>query len=128
MRKWMGLMTIAAALAACAPDRQAETVMDEIESGNGFLVEGMYEAFARGDVDAVRAALAEDVIWNEAENFPYADNNPYIGPQAVVEGVFARLGREWDYWRVVPGEQAIWMTHRRLKEIPYVGHSRYRAD
>jgi ketosteroid isomerase-like protein len=40
------------------------------------------------------------VEWNEAENFPYADNNPYIGPDAVVEGVFARLGAEWDGWNI----------------------------
>ncbi|GHF01450.1 hypothetical protein [Thalassotalea profundi] len=31
----------------------------------------------------VLAVLHDDIIWNEADNFPYADNNPYIGPQAV---------------------------------------------
>jgi ketosteroid isomerase-like protein len=39
-----------------------------------------------------------EIEWNEAENFPYADGNPYIGPDAVVEGVFSRLGSEWEYW------------------------------
>jgi hypothetical protein len=32
------------------------------------------------------------IEWNEAENFIYADRNPYVGPQAVLEGVFTRLG------------------------------------
>lgn len=36
------------------------------------------------------------IVWNEAENFPYADGNPYIGPQAVLEGVFARCIGEWE--------------------------------
>jgi ketosteroid isomerase-like protein len=40
--------------------------------------------------------LAPDVVWNEAENFVYADKNPYVGTQAVLEGVFLRLGTEWD--------------------------------
>jgi len=30
----------------------------------------------------------------------YADGNPYVGPDAVVNGVFARLGAEWEYWRL----------------------------
>ena len=62
------------------------------------IVRGMYEAFARGDVPAVLGAMSEDIVWNEAEGFPYADRNPYTGPQAVVEGVFTRLGTEWDGW------------------------------
>jgi ketosteroid isomerase-like protein len=62
------------------------------------VVRSMYDAFAAGDVPAVVARMDPQVEWNEAENFPYADNNPYIGPDAVVEGVFARLGAEWDGW------------------------------
>jgi ketosteroid isomerase-like protein len=42
------------------------------------------------------------VEWNEAENFIYADGNPYLGPQAVVSGVFARLGSEWDNFAATP--------------------------
>ncbi|MDX1579017.1 MAG: nuclear transport factor 2 family protein, partial [Gemmatimonadota bacterium] len=53
-----------------------------------------------GNVLAVLAAMDPAIEWNEAENFPYADGNPYVGPQAVVEGVFARLGSEWDYWNL----------------------------
>ena len=60
------------------------------------LVKSLYEAFGRGDVPTVLAAMDPKIEWNEAENFPYADRNPYIGPGAVVEGVFARLGSEWD--------------------------------
>ncbi|MBL7743069.1 MAG: nuclear transport factor 2 family protein, partial [Chitinophagaceae bacterium] len=36
------------------------------------------------------------VEWNEAESFIYGDNKPFIGPDAVVNGVFAKIGGEWD--------------------------------
>ncbi len=42
--------------------------------------------------------MSEDIVWNEAEGFHYSDRNPYVGPQAVVDGVFMRLGTEWDGW------------------------------
>src|SRR5512143_555032 len=56
--------------------------------------------FQRGDIPAVLAAMAPDIVWTEAENFPYADNNPYLGPDAILAGVFARLGGEWDGFAV----------------------------
>ncbi len=67
---------------------------------NAALIQGLYAAFAVGDVAAVMGAMSPDIIWNEAENHPYADGNPYVGPQAVAEGVFARLGGEWDGLRL----------------------------
>jgi uncharacterized protein len=66
------------------------------------IVRGMYEAFGRGDIPSVLAALDPQVEWREAENFIYADQNPYIGPQAVLAGVFMRLGSEWDGFSVAP--------------------------
>lgn len=71
---------------------------------NKKTIEGMYEAFGRGDIAFVIGALDGDVEWWEAENFIYADKNPYIGPQAVLEGVFARIGNEWEWFTVTPAE------------------------
>ncbi|TFY98656.1 nuclear transport factor 2 family protein [Ramlibacter rhizophilus] len=71
---------------------------------NVTLVQSIYEAFARGDVPAVLALFADDIEWIEADHFPYADGSPYRGPQAVVNGVFARLGAEWDGFSVQPKE------------------------
>jgi ketosteroid isomerase-like protein len=71
---------------------------------NKKTVEGMYEAFGRGDIPFVIGALDRDVEWWEAENFIYDDKNPYIGPQAVLEGVFARIGQEWEWFTVTPIE------------------------
>ena len=50
---------------------------------NGERVHALYEAFSRGDVPAVLGAFDPQIRWQEAENFRYADRNPYIGPQAV---------------------------------------------
>lgn len=68
------------------------------------LIRGVYAAFAAGDVPAVVGAMSADMVWNEAENFPYADGNPYRGPDAILAGVFARLGGEWDGFAALPEE------------------------
>ena len=69
---------------------------------NVSLVKSIYHAFGTGDVPAVIAAMSPEIEWNEAENFPYADGNPYIGPEAILGGVFARLASEWDGFHVEP--------------------------
>lgn len=68
------------------------------------VVRAIYDAFAAGDVPKVVALMAPDMVWNEAENFPYADGNPYRGPDAILGGIFARLGSEWDGFAAVPDE------------------------
>ena len=42
------------------------------------------------------------IMWNEAAGNPLADRNPYVGPQAVGEGVFARLLAAIDNFTAVP--------------------------
>jgi uncharacterized protein len=64
-------------------------------------IETLYAAFAVGDVPKVLAGLDEKVVWNEAEGNMYADGNPYIGPQAVLNGVFARIGADYEYFNLV---------------------------
>ena len=63
-------------------------------------VRSIYAAFARGDVPAVLTALAPEVRWTEAEGFPYGGT--YVGPSAVLEGVFVRLGTEWEGFAAAP--------------------------
>jgi ketosteroid isomerase-like protein len=64
------------------------------------LVKRLYDAFAVGDVETVLGCMSPEIVWNEAEGFPYADGNPYIGPEAVLQGVFARCIEEWDGFAV----------------------------
>lgn len=64
------------------------------------LIRGVYAAFAAGEVPTVLGAFSPGIVWNEAENFPYADGNPYMGPEAVLKGVFARCATEWNGFAV----------------------------
>jgi uncharacterized protein len=67
-------------------------------------VHALYAAFAKGDLPAALATMAPDIVWNEAENYPYADRNPYLGAEAVLHGVFARIGADWENFRAIPDE------------------------
>jgi ketosteroid isomerase-like protein len=60
------------------------------------LIEQAYADFARGDVPAVLAVLADDIQWFEAEGNPWWPGEAFVGPQAVVENVFARVAAEYD--------------------------------
>ena len=68
------------------------------------LIRGNYESFSKVDVTAVLGQKHQNIEWIEAENFIYADRNPYLGPQAVLEGVFMRLASEWADFAVIPEE------------------------
>lgn len=68
---------------------------------NLIVIDGAYKAFAVGDIQAVLAVMDANIIWNEAEGNPYADGNPYIGPDAVLNGVFARIGADHEYFNLL---------------------------
>jgi uncharacterized protein len=61
-------------------------------------IKAMYGAVANGDFPAFLDGMDAAIEWNEAENFPYADGNPYLGPEAVAGGVFGRIAADWEYW------------------------------
>ena len=67
---------------------------------NKEIIEKAYASFAQGDVPAVLDTMAEDIQWSEADG--YVLGGTYVGPQAVVEGVFMRLGEIGDEFAVVP--------------------------
>ena len=52
----------------------------------------------------VLGRMSPSIVWNEAENFPYADGNPYVGPEAVAQGVLARCVDEWHGFTVAIDE------------------------
>jgi hypothetical protein len=71
---------------------------------NVAVVRNLYDAFGRGDVPTVIGLMDPQIVWNEAENFPLADRNPYVGPEAILTGVFARLAADWHDFAAVPEE------------------------
>lgn len=64
------------------------------------LIHRVYELFSKGDVPTLLGLFDPKIQWNEAEGFPYADRNPYIGPQAVLSGVFQRVMTDYADFRV----------------------------
>lgn len=66
------------------------------------VVQGVYTAFAKGDVPAVLAVMSSAIQWTEAKGFPYGGT--YRGPNAVLDGVFMRIGADWDGFAVEPRE------------------------
>jgi ketosteroid isomerase-like protein len=69
---------------------------------NKEIIAGAYASFATGDVPAALGVMADDIQWTEADGFPLAGT--YVGPQAVLEGVFMRLGEIGDEFAVVPDQ------------------------
>jgi ketosteroid isomerase-like protein len=65
-------------------------------------VQSAYAALGRNDPSVLFGAMDPAIHWNEAEGNPLADRNPYVGPQAVGEGVFGRLLAVMDNFTVVP--------------------------
>lgn len=71
-------------------------------AANQAVVEALYRAFAAGDGAAISGLLSLSLVWIEAEGGPYADRNPYNGPEAVFEGVFGRIGAEFGGFAATP--------------------------
>ena len=65
---------------------------------NADIIRRHYAASDEGDIAGMLAPLAEDVRWTEAAGFPYAGT--YVGPQAVLENVFARIQEDWEGFRL----------------------------
>lgn len=63
------------------------------------LVRATYEGSSEENGRNLMAVLHPEVEWTEAEGFPYAGT--YVGVDALMAGVFARLGSEWIDYRAV---------------------------
>ncbi|HKU73686.1 MAG TPA: nuclear transport factor 2 family protein [Pyrinomonadaceae bacterium] len=65
-------------------------------------VKSVYQGLAKGDIPSLLGSLSPEIVWTEAEGFPYAGT--YHGPGSVLTEVFMRLGTEWDGFAAVPEE------------------------
>ena len=70
---------------------------------NASIIRGIYEAFGRGDIPTVLGMLDAQAEWNEAEHFTYWTGGPFIGPQAVLTGVIARIPQDLDGFAIEVG-------------------------
>lgn len=72
---------------------------------NGAIISDLYGAFAKGDVPAVLAGLDPKVEWRDADGFP--TGGTWVGPDAVLNGVFMPLVTDWDGFSVTPDEVVV---------------------
>ena len=70
-------------------------------STNVATVQGAYDAFNSGDMPGVLAVMRPDIEWIERAG-PYQGR--YVGPQAIVDNVFARVPADWSEFSVTPDE------------------------
>jgi ketosteroid isomerase-like protein len=67
---------------------------------NVAIVKKAYEAFAKGDIETILGTMDEKIEWHEAEHVTYWPGGAFVGPQAVLEGVFARIPQDFENFRV----------------------------
>ena len=68
------------------------------------IVSDVYEAFGRGDVPSVLGAMDSGIHWHEAEGNPYMPSGEaWVGPDAILNDLFMKLGGDWDGFTVHPG-------------------------
>ena len=66
------------------------------------VAQSFYAAMGRGDIAAGFGVMDENMEWIESDNFIYADKSPYVGPNALLNGLFLRLIGEWEGFKAVP--------------------------
>ena len=66
-------------------------------------LQAAYAAFGRGDIPTVLGVMSPDIRWCEAEHNPYRPSGEaWIGPDAVLNNLFVKLGSDWDGFGVHP--------------------------
>ena len=67
------------------------------------LLKHGYQLFAEHDVEGVLALYAHDIVWDMCTSYPFVKGDGrYVGPQAVAEGVFAKIPEHYDNFSIVP--------------------------
>lgn len=103
-------------------------------ASNVEIVKKLYTDFAEKNMDGLMAAMAPDVEWTVSDGFPYGGT--YIGFQAIMENVFAKIPGDWDGFRhelhntVECGDDVLvsgtyygtWKATGKDMEAPFVHH------
>ena len=67
------------------------------------LLRHLYDSFGQGDIPTVLGMMSPGIHWYQAENNPYQPSGEaWVGPDAVLNNLFARIGSEWDGFAVHP--------------------------
>jgi len=65
-----------------------------MSSKNYHAIKAHYAGSDAKDLAAMMAPITPRTAWTEMAGFPYAGT--YVGPDAIVAGVFKRIGEDWE--------------------------------
>lgn len=91
---------------------------------NKTVVDELYQAFSTGNIPGVLGAMDADIHWNEAEGNAYATGNPYIGPEAVLNGVFGPIMEDHEYFNLKNIELHEMLHDKVLATLRYDGKTK----
>lgn len=79
-------------------------------SRNYEVIKAHYAGSDAKNLQAMMAPVTDKTAWTEMAGFPYAGT--YVGPDAIISGVFKRIGEDWDGYalkleRLVDGDTTI---------------------
>ena len=67
---------------------------------NTAIINQLYKNFGEGNIDGVFGMMHSNIEWNESSCSSYSNGNPYLSPEAVLNGVFGRIGQDNEYFKL----------------------------
>ncbi len=65
------------------------------------IIQSAYQSFAEGNIEGAISAFSPDIEWNECQGFSFIEGDGiFIGPEAVVQNVFAQIPVYYDGFNV----------------------------
>lgn len=86
---------------------------------NTAIIDQLYAHFGKGEVPAVLEMMSPNIVWNESSCSSYSDNNPYTNPDAVLNGIFGRIGQDNEYFKLENIKLAGLGDHKVLASLNY---------
>lgn len=114
------IKTVTTAIFFCAFSLLSQAQEIKTEKTNVEIINELYEFFSKGDIPSVLGLMDREIIWNEAESNSLADGNPYIGPEAVLKGVFGRMGTTYKSFDLKDVELHEMSNNKVLATLYYV--------
>ncbi|MEN3324858.1 ester cyclase [Mariniflexile soesokkakense] len=91
---------------------------------NATIINQLYTNFGEGNIEAVLGMMDPNIQWNESSCSSYSDGNPYSSPEAILNGVFGRIGQDNEYFKLENIELAGLGDNKVLASLNYDGKSK----
>ena len=65
------------------------------------IIQSAYQSFAEGNIEGAISTFSPDIKWNECQGFSFIEGEGiFIGPEAVVQNVFAQIPVYYDGFNI----------------------------